>query len=289
VNTRVWREVAEDVFVRSYVEQALNVGLVVGAERCLVIDTRSSEVQGAELVTAVRGVTTAPWVGVNTHAHWDHCFGNARFLPSDIWGHERCVTMLERYGELQRDLVAAQATRDGEAGFAAEVAAVGITPPNRTFEATTEVDLGGRTVHLHHLGLGHTDNDVVIHVPDAGVLFAGDLVEEGAPPAFDDSFPLDWAPTLERLLELRPDPVVPGHGEVVGVDHVRQQAATIARTAAVARAAYAAGRDPADVVGEVPLPEWAAFPALRRAYRQLADAPPYDAPEQVRAEVGLTP
>jgi glyoxylase-like metal-dependent hydrolase (beta-lactamase superfamily II) len=289
VSTRGWRELAEGVFVRSYAEQVLNVGLVVGAERCLVIDTRSSEAQGAELVTAVREVTAAPRVVVNTHAHWDHCFGNARFLPSDIWGHGRCVTMLERYGDLQRDLVAAQATRDGDVGFASELAEVGIIPPNRTFEASTELDLGGRPVHLRHLGLGHTDNDVVVDVPDAGVVFAGDLVEEGAPPAFEDSFPLDWGPTLQRLLGLRPGRVVPGHGRVVEVDHVREQAATIARTADVAREAYAADRDPTDVVGEVPLPEWAAFPALTRAYRQLAGAPHYDAPEQVRAEVGLAP
>jgi glyoxylase-like metal-dependent hydrolase (beta-lactamase superfamily II) len=288
VSTSGWRELGDGVFVRSYAEQVLNVGLVVGSERCLVIDTRSSQVQGAELLAAVCEVTAAPWVVVNTHAHWDHCFGNACFRPRDVWGHVRCVAMLERYGDLQRQLVAAQATRDGEHGFAAELSAVTICPPDRTFEAATGLELGGRTVHLRHLGRGHTDNDVVVDVPDAGVLFAGDLVEQGAPPAFEDAFPLDWGPTLERVLDLRPGPVVPGHGEVVGVDHVREQAATIARTADVAREAYAAGRDPIDVVGAVPLPERAALPALTRAYRQLAGAPPYDEPARIRAEMGLT-
>ena len=51
-------------------------------------------------------------------------------------------------------------------------------------------------VVLRHLGRGHTDHDVVAHVPDTGVVFAGDLVEQGAPPGFEDSYPLDWPATL---------------------------------------------------------------------------------------------
>jgi hypothetical protein len=64
--------------------------------------------------------------------------------------------------------------------------------PDRTVHDAATVDLGGRSVDLRFLGRGHTDNDIVVLVPDATVMFAGDLVENNAPPNFEDGYPLDW-------------------------------------------------------------------------------------------------
>src|SRR5687767_10432371 len=64
-----WREVGDQVFVRRHASLDLNVGLVVGDGACLVVDTRCSTTEGRDLVDAVRRVTPAPWVVVNTHAH----------------------------------------------------------------------------------------------------------------------------------------------------------------------------------------------------------------------------
>jgi glyoxylase-like metal-dependent hydrolase (beta-lactamase superfamily II) len=288
VEREVWRELADGVLVRSYAEQVLNVGLVVGAERCLVIDSRSTHVQGAELAAAVREVTGLPWLVVNTHAHWDHCFGNRAFLPAVIWGHRRCAEVLTRYGDLQRRIVARLARSEGETGFAEDLAEVLITPPDRTFDDGVDLDLGGRTVALRHLGRGHTDSDVVVLPERADVCFAGDLVEEGAPPEFSDSFPLDWPATLERLVALAPVVVVPGHGEVVDLPYVRDQTATVLRVARLVHEAHAAGRDAAAAATELPLPGPVAVLAVERAYRQLDVAPPYDPPERIAAALGLT-
>jgi glyoxylase-like metal-dependent hydrolase (beta-lactamase superfamily II) len=282
----VWRELADGVFLRSHVEQRLNVGLIVGSERCLVIDTRSTHVQAEELATAIRQVTARPWLVANTHAHWDHCFGNAQFRPADIWGHRRCATMLQRYGDIQRELIVAAAA-DDEPVLAQQISSVELVPPNRTFETDVTLDLGDRLVHLRHLGLGHTDNDVVAEVPDAEVIFAGDLVEEGEPPEFADSFPLDWPETLDRLLGLARGKIVPGHGVVVDADFVSEQSLTLGSVATIAREAHADRRVVADVIDDVPLPERAARLALTRAYRQLDGAPPYDSPEEVRSRFGL--
>ena len=101
------------------------------------------------------------------------------------------------------------------------------TRPDLRRRAT--LDLGDRRVDLRFLGRGHTDHDVVALVPDASVLFAGDLVEEGAPPSFGDAFPLDWPATLGQLLDLAGEgPVVPGHGEVVDRDFVAGQLGDVA-------------------------------------------------------------
>jgi glyoxylase-like metal-dependent hydrolase (beta-lactamase superfamily II) len=68
------------------------------------------------------------------------------------------------------------------------------------------------------VGRGHTDHDALIIVPDADVLFAGDLLENGSPPYFGDGFPMDWPATIEAMLPLVGDAtrVVPGHGDVAG-------------------------------------------------------------------------
>lgn len=103
---------------------------------------------------------------------------------------------------------------------------VTITPPSVTFASSIELHVDDRLVTLRHLGRGHTDNDVAAYVDD--VCFAGDLIEEGAPPSFGDSYPDDWITTLDALMDDLPPIVVPGHGDVVDVDFVRTQRDQIA-------------------------------------------------------------
>jgi len=222
-----WREIGERVFVRRHASYDLNVGLIVGARRCLVIDTRASLGEGTDLAAAVRAVTPLPWAVVNTHSHFDHYLGNAAFPDAPIWASQRCADVIAAYGAEQRDAVT-----DGPD----DVHDSPIVGPTRTFTTTASLDLGGRTAELSFPGRGHTDNDIVVTVADAGVTFAGDLVEEGAPPSFGDSFPLDWPATLDTLIAAAPDgPVVPGHGAVVDWAFVREQRDLLARVAAAGR------------------------------------------------------
>ena len=233
-----WREVGDGVLVRRHRTLDVNAGLVVGDDRCLVVDTRSSGREARDLLAAVREVTRLPFVVATTHAHFDHCFGNATFADAqagcDIWGHERCRADLVDRGEEQRAAMVAWLRNCGEETLADDVADVVIVPPNRTFTDVVTVPLGGRDVVLHHPGRGHTDHDVVADVRDAGVTFAGDLVEQGAPPSFDDSFPLEWPGTLTALLPRLGGVVVPGHGDVVNPDFVASQLTDIAEVADVA-------------------------------------------------------
>jgi glyoxylase-like metal-dependent hydrolase (beta-lactamase superfamily II) len=282
-----WREVGDRVLVRRHRSLDLNVGLVLGDGACLVIDTRSSEVEGRELAAAVRRATPAPWLVVDTHAHYDHCFGNAAFRPARIWGHRRCAEVLAEYGAVARRLTAAAYREHEQPDVADEIEAARIDPPDQLLDIQADLDVGGRLVTLRYLGRGHTDSDLAVLVPDAGVLFAGDLVEEGAPPSFGDSFPLEWPSTAAALAALAAGPVVPGHGAVVDAGYVRAQQADLARVAEVARAAYAAGQPVAAAVGELPFPEPYAADALERAYRQLRGDPPYDPPAELLRRAGL--
>jgi hypothetical protein len=101
--------------------------------------------------------------------------------------------------------------------------------PDHLVDDAAVLDVGGRPVTLRHLGRGHTDADLVVAVDD--VLFAGDLVEEGAPPAMEDAFPLEWPATMTALHELVRGPVVPGHGAVVDAAFVAAQRDELAQLA----------------------------------------------------------
>jgi glyoxylase-like metal-dependent hydrolase (beta-lactamase superfamily II) len=226
--TAGWREVGDRVFVRRHRELDLNCGLVVGEDACLVVDTRSHLQEGQALAEAVCAVTGHPWTVVNTHAHHDHCFGNAAFRPAPVWGTRRCAEMLAATGELQRADVVTGLRADGDP--AAELVAVApIDGPDHLVDGAATLDVGGRAVQLRHLGRGHTDGDLVVAVDD--VVFAGDLVEEGAPPAMEDAFPLEWPATLTALLDGVRGPVVPGHGAVVDAAFVAAQRDELTRLA----------------------------------------------------------
>ncbi|TLW91153.1 MBL fold metallo-hydrolase [Saccharomonospora piscinae] len=191
-----WRELAPGVFTRRYAGWDLSVGLVVGAARCLVVDTREGPDEGAELAAAVREITSLPWSVVLTHDHFDHADGLPAFLPCEVWAHPACAAALR-----ERDRA---------------------VPDYRPVDGRVELDLGGRSVVLDHPGAAHSRGDVYVHVPGTGVVFAGDLVEHVPGGSFGtESFGADttlagWPPALTRLLGLAPHTVVPGHGEVVG-------------------------------------------------------------------------
>jgi glyoxylase-like metal-dependent hydrolase (beta-lactamase superfamily II) len=144
-----------------------------------------------------------------------------------------------------------------------------VDPPDQLVDDVATLSVGGRPVRLRHLGRGHTDNDLVLELPDAGLVVAGDLVEEGAPPQFASAFPLDWPATLDTLAGLATGGVVPGHGAVVDAEFVLAQRAEHAALVAAAREGHAAGRPAADVAAGLPYFGEFAVQAVERAYLQL--------------------
>lgn len=265
-----WQELADGVYTRTEGDVRVNVGLVLGHERCLVVDTGGTLIEGNALAAGVRARTDLPWVLVNTHAHWDHCYGNAAFGHAPIWGHEACLRALTRDGQRAKDAVVASYLDAGRVAYAAALDEVPLVPPTSTLRESVTLDLGGRDVALSHLGRGHTDGDVIVEVPDVDVVFAGDLLEQGAAPDFDDAYPLEWPATLTRLVPRLRGRVVPGHGAVVDATFAREQAEVHEAVARLATSAYAEGREIEQAAPQLPLPPAAARSALQRTYRQLA-------------------
>ncbi len=228
-----WQDLGGGCFVlpSSAARALVNIGLVVGAERALVVDTGCGPRHAAEILTAVREVTglpLLPLVAVNTHAHWDHFFGNATFKAAGVtefWAHAAAALAMAETGEWQRQFVAGHEPEMAE-GIAPQAEIV--APTHHMTDETVVLDLGGVEVKLFTLGRGHSSGDLMVGAP--GVLFAGDVLEEGAEPDYEDAYPGEWVAVLHRLATMGGTyPVmVPGHGRPVDAAFAATMATVVA-------------------------------------------------------------
>jgi glyoxylase-like metal-dependent hydrolase (beta-lactamase superfamily II) len=263
--TSPWLEVGDRVFARRYAYLDQQIGVVLGHGEALVVDTRATPVQAREILAELRQLTRDPVaVVVNTHWHWDHAFGNSVFRPAVIWGHERCRERLLRDGMAT---ITELATERPE--LAAGLGEVAIDPPDRLLTIAAEVEVGGRQVELRYLGRGHTDGDVVVAVPDADVLFAGDLLENDAVPWFGDGYPLDWPATVERMVPMVRGTVIPGHGSVGDRRFVERSLEAFRSVADLARRVHAGELDREAGLAAMPFASENAIEPLDRALAQL--------------------
>lgn len=270
--------VAEQVYVSRVPFSAedglaeMNVGLVVGTEAALLVDTGATPAQGAALRTAAAAVTAVPIrTVVLTHAHYDHAFGLAGVASATSIAHE---TVRD---QLTAPTAAADAARLGiETGE--------IALPTRDVAVVAAIDLGGGIrAEAVHLGRGHTAGDLVVVVPGSRVVFAGDLVESSGPPQYGaDSFPHEWPATLDGLIGLTTDDtiVIPGHGEPMDRPAVFDQRGRVAAVSGeITRlAGLGVGPDDAEARGEWALP----FSAIRGGYSAgCAQSGPVGMPRQL--------
>ncbi|MGI8645798.1 MAG: MBL fold metallo-hydrolase [Nocardioides sp.] len=268
-------EVADRVWVARYAWFDVNVSLVGSDRGLLVVDTHGSAAAAREVVDDVRRLGVGEVVAIaNTHAHFDHTFGNDTFRTSygeiPIHAHESAASDLEEFAARTRQRYATSADdphRD-------DIAATRVVLPDHTFSSAVALDLGARMVELVHPGRGHTSGDLVVRVPDADVVLAGDLVEESAAPSYsDDAFPMEWPLTLDTVLSLTTSGsvIVPGHGAPVDRDFVEQQRNEIGIVAETIR--DLAGRgvpvESALQSAEWPFPRAGLAEAVRMGYQHL--------------------
>jgi len=178
-----------------------NVGVLVTSEGVVVVDTMTFVRQGELIRRAVRELTDQPIVTVlNTHYHLDHTHGNPAFPVG---------TKVVSTGKTLQHL------RELDGSYWKERPAQDLLP-NDTFDAgSKEMRLGGKTIRSYYFGRGHTDGDMVVLFVEDRVLHTGDLFSNGRYPNIDleagGSVKL-WPATLDKVLALPFDAVIPGHG-----------------------------------------------------------------------------
>lgn len=268
-------EIADRVWVTRLPWYDVTTTVVGGDRGLVVVDTHASAVAGRALADDVRDLGAGEVVAVvNTHWHLDHTLGNGAFREGwpevPIHAHEEAAAELEQRAETARQEYAGEPADPHHD----EVLATPVVVPDQTFSSARVLDLGDRALELVHPGRAHTAGDLVLRVPDADVLVAGDLVESSAPPSFgDDSWPMDWPLSLDIVLGLTTSAsiVVPGHGPVVDRDFVEEQRNQIGVVAETARDLASRGVPLADALAaaEWPWPREHLRTAVERAYAQL--------------------
>lgn len=221
-----------------------NAGLVLGDGESLVIDTLWDLLLTRRMLDAMRDFTVEAPIRylVNTHSDGDHCFGNELVTGAEIIGSRASaeamdeldpgdMTRLGRLGAAMRSLggiplvgadrlaAAGRYFRRMQAPF--DYSGITLTKPRRTFTESLALEVGGRAVELLEVGPAHTPGDVLVHVPDARTVFAGDIVFLGATPVMWVGPVEGWLGALDRLLDMDVETVVPGHGPVTDPDGVR--------------------------------------------------------------------
>jgi len=191
-----------------------NAGFVVGSNGVLVIDTFISVEPARALLAEIRKITSLPVrFVVNTHYHLDHTGGNAVFSEAGatIVAHKNLRAWLRTEN--------LKFFRDPKPEQKAMVEALVL--PDETYSDAVDIYLGSRHIQVRYM-LGHTGGDSVVIVPEAGVVFAGDLVWQKHLPNLIDATTSDWVKTLEKLLAEHPSATfVSGHGDVATPADVR--------------------------------------------------------------------
>ena len=247
-----------------------NSGFLVGRDGVTVIDTCFTERRTRALVDTIASVTAVPMrTLVNTHHHGDHTHGNYLLPAATIIGHELCRDEMLATGHLATGLF------PGVDWGRLEVA-----PPFVCFDDHLDVYVDDRKVELLFVGPAHTTNDVVAWLPQHRVLFSGDLVFNGGTPFVVMGSVAGSLASLERLRQLGPDLIVPGHGSVCGLSAIDDQVAYLRFVQDVARRGFDAGTPPLELALQTDLGRFASLHDperivgnLYRAYSELRGEP----------------
>lgn len=190
-----------------------NIGIIVGNDSVMVVDTGMGPRNAETVLAEVRRITDKPirYLAI-THFHPEHGMGAQSFPPET-----QVVVPLAQKQEL--------ADKGEEyirlfSGMSPELADllrdVKLVTPHLAFEKTLDIDLGGRVVRLLYLHPGHTRGDMFVYLPAEKILFGGDLIIDRFYPILPDgdATPTGWLASLEALKQLGPAQIVPGHGAV---------------------------------------------------------------------------
>lgn len=240
-----------------------NAGLVRGAGASLLVDTLFDLRLTAAMLEAMAGVRAGAPITtvVNTHANGDHCHGNQLVTGAEIVASGATAREM---GEVSPAMLAGLNAAPGEIGdmfrgfFGAfDFTGIELALPTRTFDGRLELDVGGRRVTLIEVGPAHTRGDTLVHVPDARVVYTGDILFIGGTPVVWAGPLANWIAACDLMLGMDVETVVPGHGPVTdkrGVAAVRDYLVHVDREAA---ARFRAGMTAWDAARDIALGEFA--------------------------------
>ena len=186
-----------------------NTGVIIGDDGVMVVDAQATPIMAKQVVERIRAVTDKPikYV-VLSHYHAVRVLGASGYGASEIIASEKCRAMIAERGQEDWESEFARFPRL----FRGSESIPGLTWPSLTFQKHMTIHMGRRRVDLMHLGRAHTAGDIVAWVPDAGVMFTGDIVEYHSACYCGDAHFGDWPGTLDRIAAFAPEAIAPGRG-----------------------------------------------------------------------------
>ncbi|HET7728821.1 MAG TPA: MBL fold metallo-hydrolase [Usitatibacter sp.] len=188
-----------------------NAGFVATERGIVVIDALGTPALGAALVRAIRTVSHDRITRVIvTHYHADHFYGlePLKKAGAEIWAHRDGAIALND-GQSQRRLE--QRSRDL---FPWVDEKMPLIAADRWLDGDTTFTINGMRFDLIHMGPAHSPEDLVVALPGEGVIFTGDILFAGRVPFVGEADSKRWIERIDRLLAMKPQVMIPGHGEV---------------------------------------------------------------------------
>ncbi len=271
-----------------------NAGVISGGGGALLVDTLFDLRLTAEMLDEMR--RTTPSAGridtvVNTHANGDHCYGNALLGGSEIISTARCAEEMLQLPPSSMAAMMRSADSLGPAGqFLGRIFApfsfedVPLVVPTRTFQGQLDLGVGGRRVVLLEVGPAHTAGDAVVHLPDAGVVFTGDILFHCGHPIVWSGPVANWIAACDRVLALHPTVVVPGHGPLATPEALEDLKGYFELLTREAKVRFDGGMTPLDAARDIDLGPYAGWSEAERVvanvhalYRDFGSPAPADA------------
>ncbi len=197
-----------------------NSAVIVGDDGCLVFDAQATPAMAKSVIERVRQVTDKPikYV-VLSHYHAVRVLGASAYQAQGVVASQETRRLIAERGQQDWDSEYGRFPRL----FRDAESIPGLTWPTLTFEGEMSIWLGKREVRLMQLGAGHTSGDIVAWVPDAEVMFSGDLIEYHSACYCGDAHLREWPMTLNEIREFNPKAVAPGRGDALkGIDTTRE-------------------------------------------------------------------
>ncbi|WP_118133552.1 MBL fold metallo-hydrolase [Oceanicella sp. SM1341] len=189
-----------------------NTGVIIGDDSVMIMDAQATPRLANMVVEKIRTVTDKPIKYVTlSHYHAVRVLGASAYGASEIIGSDICRAMVAERGQEDWDSEFGRFPRL----FQGHESIPGLTWPTLTFSDRMTVYLGKRKVELMKLGRAHTAGDIVAWVPDAGVMFTGDIVEYKSACYCGDGHFRDWGATLDRIKAFSPAAIAPGRGDAL--------------------------------------------------------------------------
>ena len=209
--TITFAEIGRDLYAFT-AEGDPNSGIIIGDDGVIVIDAQATPAMAAQVIERVRKVTDKPikYV-VLSHYHAVRVLGASGYKAQEIIASDTCRAMIAERGKEDWDSEFGRFPRL----FRSAESIPGLTWPTVTFKEKMTLWLGKRRVDLMHIGRAHTAGDIVAYVPDANVVFSGDIVEYKSACYCGDAHFTDWPQTLDNLAAFKADALVPGRGEAL--------------------------------------------------------------------------